>query len=239
MKDYLLQIKIKNAPMMNMMRLSGVETAAELSRLAGVTQSVIGRYLNLKEIPIRVTGEWKPSVMKIADALRVLPDMLFPEKHITKALKTNKLEGQVSFEDVSNLIDSSDVFVDRLGEAIASEAENDTLDRLEQSLGTISNRERIVLEKRFGVNQKQEEKKEKLSKKFKEVNLKHYPYSLSERGLSHSERIQNQRGEGEGMTCGEVGDYFCISSTRVQQIEKKALKKMQHPSRMGAWGKSE
>ena len=153
MKDYLIQIKIKNAPMMNMMRANGIETAAQLSRLADVTQGVIGNYLNLKEVPIsKTTGMWRPSVLKIAKALKVLPDMLFPERHITKALKTNKVEGQVSFDDIGNLIDSCDVFVDRLSESIADEAKEDTLDRLDKCLEKLSIREQKVLDKRFGID---------------------------------------------------------------------------------------
>ena len=152
MKDYLIQIKIKNAPMMNMMRANGIETAAQLSRLADVTQGVIGNYLNLKEVPIsKTTGVWRPSVLKIAKALKVLPDMLFPERHITKALKTNKVEGQVSFDDIGNLIDSCDVFVDRLSESITDEAKEDTLDRLDKCLEKLSIREQKVLKKRFGI----------------------------------------------------------------------------------------
>tara|TARA_R110002051_G_scaffold162591_1_gene234212 strand:+ start:380 stop:1123 length:744 start_codon:yes stop_codon:yes gene_type:complete len=237
MKDYLLQIKIKNAPMMNMMRLNGIESAAELSRLSGASQTTIGDYLNLKEIPIKQTGEWKPAVLKIADVLKVLPDMLFPEQHITKALKTNKVEGQVSFEDIGYLIDSRDIFVDQLSEAIADEAENDTLDRLEECLGTLAIREQKVLAKRFGMDQKkneQEEKKEKLSKNFKEVNLEHYPYSFSERGINDEERTQHKFGKGSNVkTYDEVGKDFSISRGRVRQIEQKALRKLRSPSRMG------
>jgi len=138
--------------MMNMMRASGIETAAQLSRLADVTQGLIGGYLNLKEVPIsKTTGMWRPSVLKIAESLKVLPDMLFPERHITKALKTNKVEGQVSFDDIGNLIDSCDVFVDRLSESIADEAKEDTLDRLDKCFGRLAIREEKVLKKRFGI----------------------------------------------------------------------------------------
>lgn len=150
--------------MMNMMRASGIETAAQLSRLADVTQGLIGGYLNLKEVPIsKTTGMWRPSVLKIAESLKVLPDMLFPERHTTKALKTNKVEGQVSFDDIGNLIDSCDVFVDRLSESIADEAKEDTLDRLDKCLKKLSIREQKVLKKRFGIDRGSEDKKEKMT----------------------------------------------------------------------------
>jgi DNA-directed RNA polymerase sigma subunit (sigma70/sigma32) len=223
MKDYLLQIKIKNAPMMNIMRLNGIESASELCRASGVSQGPIGDFLNLKEVPLMQTGEWKPSVLKLAEFLKVLPDMLFPEQHITKALKTNKLEGEVSVEDIGCLIDSSGVVTDQLGEAIASEAENDTLDKLESCLGTLATRERKVLEKRFGVNQKPEDAEEVLSKEFKEVNLSHYPYSISEK------RIKNKSDTGKYVkTYKEVGDDFSVTGDRIRAIESKAFRKLRH-----------
>jgi RNA polymerase sigma factor (sigma-70 family) len=151
MKDYLLQIKIKNAPMMNMMRANGLDTGADLSRLSNVSEGEIGLYLNLKKVPIKKSGEWRISVLKIADSLRVLPDMLFPKQHITKALQTNQVEGQVSFEDIGHLIDSCDVFVDRLSESITDEAREDALDMLDECLGTLAIREEKVLKRRFGI----------------------------------------------------------------------------------------
>jgi len=202
MKDYLLQIKIKNAPMMNMMRLNGIESAAELHRASGVCQTAIGSYLNLKEIPINEkSGRWKPSILKIAAVLKVLPEMLFPERHITKALKTNKMEGQVSFEDIGNLIDSSEIFVDRLSESIADEAKEDALDMLEECLGTLTVREQKILKKRFGIK------------------------SIFR---NHKSEDKPPDGSDGGMTYDSIGKDFCISMERTRQIGAKALRKLRN-----------
>ena len=103
MKDYLLQIRIKNAPLSRMMKANGIETAAELSRVSLISEQTIGHYLNLKTAPIDKRGRWKESITKIADCLKVPPEMLFPEKHLTKALKRNVIEGEVSLEEVERL----------------------------------------------------------------------------------------------------------------------------------------
>ena len=46
--DYELTLKIRNAPLLNVMREMGYNTAAELSRASGITQVTIGEMLNLK-----------------------------------------------------------------------------------------------------------------------------------------------------------------------------------------------
>ena len=62
MKDYLLQIRIKNAPLSRMMKANGIETAAELSRVSLISEQTIGHYLNLKTAPIDKRGRWKESI---------------------------------------------------------------------------------------------------------------------------------------------------------------------------------
>ena len=109
MKDYLLQIKIKNGPMMSMMRANGIETAAELSRASGVDQSTIGRYLNLQQVPFGVCGGGRGPVVRIAKCLKVPPEMLFPEQHLTKALKRNTIEGEVTFEEMGELVSTAGI----------------------------------------------------------------------------------------------------------------------------------
>ena len=150
MKDYVLQIKIKNAPMLNIMRAHGINTAAELHRASGVCQGSIGNLLNLKQAPINKSGRWSEPVLKIAEYLRVTPDMLFPEQHLTKALKRNTIEGEVTFEEMGQLVSTAGI--NYISESIENETRNERLDKLEECLGTLAAREREILEMRFGIN---------------------------------------------------------------------------------------
>lgn len=100
MKDYELQLKIKNAPMLNAMRDKGINNAAELSRLTGISQSQIGDFLNLKNTCFNRHGVAKPTVIKIADYLSVTPDMLFPEQHLHDPLSKNTFKAQVDAEQM-------------------------------------------------------------------------------------------------------------------------------------------
>jgi len=193
MKDYLLQIKIKNGPMMSMIRANGMETAAELSRAAGISSSTIGLYLNLKKTPITLYGRWSDSVLKIAKCLKVPPEMLFPEQHLTKALKRNTIEGEVTLEEMGELVSTAGI--NYISEEIEKDAQDELHDKLEKYLGALPSRERKILEKRFGIN---------------------------------------QEGSEGGKTYDQVAEDFSVTRERIRQIEKKALRRLRHPSRMGS-----
>ena len=216
MKDYLLQIKIKNGPMMSIMRANNIETAAELSRLTGITQGTIGKYLNLQSIPFSTTGGWKDTVVIISECLKVPPEMLFPEQHLTKALKRNTIEGEVTLEEMGQLVSSAGI--NHINEMIEKDTQDELHDRLERGLKTLASRERKVLEQRFGINQKPEEA---LSNDFKEIDLLQFPYKIEEKTVKKKNNTIK--------TYKEVGDDFSVTPERIRQIEAKALRKLRHP----------
>jgi DNA-directed RNA polymerase sigma subunit (sigma70/sigma32) len=106
MKDYNITVKVRNNYLLSAMRSAGLETAAALSRVSGATQSSIGEYLNLKQIPIsKKTGEWRENIIKISDALSVLPEDLFPPQHIESVLQTNRGELEMSIDEIGLFIE--------------------------------------------------------------------------------------------------------------------------------------
>jgi RNA polymerase sigma factor (sigma-70 family) len=100
MKDYEIQIAVKNAPLLNMMRENGYETAAELSRACGVSQNSIGDMLNLKKPLYTKFNQVNGTAQKIADFFKVLPDMLYPEGQHFEGLSKNKASVQVEAEQM-------------------------------------------------------------------------------------------------------------------------------------------
>ena len=151
MKDYILQFKFKNGPMLRAMRAKGIETAAQLSRLCGVSQASIGSFLNFKKTPInKCTGEFLEIVLRIADALQTLPEMLFPEQHLKKALEDNKGEVEISLDQMLALTEGAYDSPESL--LLAEENNEGKSDALESLMGTLGLRERRVIEMRFGLN---------------------------------------------------------------------------------------
>ena len=76
MKDYRIEVKIKNNLLWQAMQSKGIKNAAHLSRETGVTQTVVGRYLNLVE--------------KVCDYFNMMPAELYPEERMIEPLANNK-----------------------------------------------------------------------------------------------------------------------------------------------------
>jgi RNA polymerase sigma factor (sigma-70 family) len=144
MKDYNITVKVRNNYLLSAMRSAGLETAAALSRVSGATQSSIGEYLNLKQIPIsKKTGEWRENIIKISDALSVLPEDLFPPQHIESVLQTNRGELEMSIDEIGLFIEQ------RTPEEIA--IENEDSRNITAAIDVLPFNQGEILRRRFGI----------------------------------------------------------------------------------------
>ena len=151
-KDYIIEIKIKNGPMKRCMKIAGFETASELARASGLAPTQVGIYLNLKQPAIhKKTGEWTKSVKKMADAMKVLPEMMFPEQHYKNPLEKNSIEAEVGIEEIQFIIGEG---LTRTLEETVDEGRK--LDAIEEVMSSLLLRERQVLDMRFGMNGEEE-----------------------------------------------------------------------------------
>jgi hypothetical protein len=101
-KDYILQIKVQNGPLLRIMRMRGYRTATALSKASGVQPNTIGAFLRMRELPIKSSrgSKWKESTVKLAKFLRVPPESMFPEQHLTEVLQKGSGEMEVSREEM-------------------------------------------------------------------------------------------------------------------------------------------
>ena len=122
MKDYLIQVRVKNGYLHRRMREMGSPSNAALSRESGVSASRIGEFLNLKSYPMsRITGLWLAGVQALANTLNCLPEDLFPPQHIQDPLTKNEVEFEMNLDEVRLLERQSDP------EALLLEDESRTL----------------------------------------------------------------------------------------------------------------
>lgn len=143
-KDYILQIKVKNGPLLRALRMRGFKNVRRFCAETGCCESMLGKYLSLQSTPLNSRGDWKASALALARHLRLPPDALFPEQHLDRALAKASGEVEVSRAEIAALVEHND----------PDEAEN--RERLalavEGALGRLSPREERVLRLRNGFN---------------------------------------------------------------------------------------
>ena len=145
MKDYRVEMKVKNNLLASAMERKGIASAAELSRQSGVHQVCIGRYLNLQESIYDFRGEYRPQFMQLCEFFNLMPSELYPEAQMSEPLKSNK---RVIEADASELtrIESQACDPALLLEAETRREVADTL------LGTLTPRSAKVVSMRHGLD---------------------------------------------------------------------------------------
>tara|TARA_R110000868_G_C10704844_1_gene749421 strand:+ start:61 stop:654 length:594 start_codon:yes stop_codon:yes gene_type:complete len=146
-EDYLIEIRVKNGPMLAAMRAAGLETAAKLSRASDVGQNIIGKYLHLKLPPITKSGKWSRSALKLSETLGMLPEDLFPPQHLHDPLEKNRGEISMSLADMTDA-----------GLLRCEQSPDARIDRQESravlmwAIAKLTPRERNVIDMRFGIS---------------------------------------------------------------------------------------
>ena len=209
MKDYRIEVRVKNNILYKLMKNKGIETVAELSRLCGVSLPQLYNYMNLKEIPYSSAkqakeGEFRQSVIQLAEFLNVTPYEMFPVQHLDKPLLTNKAETELSFEEITQYIlpgEDKPLLEDGLYDPeqiiFADQKQNAVSDMLK----TLTKKEENVMRSYYGIGEPQQTLGE-IAKNMEKMSPHKVP-------------------------TGEIG----ISKQRMRQIILKAERKLNHPKR--------
>jgi RNA polymerase sigma factor (sigma-70 family) len=147
-KDYLIEIRVKNNHLLKKIKACGYDSVAEFARAVGVTPGAVGKYVLLKEPAVDRWGKWRASVEKMAEALKCLPEDLFPPQHIDKALKTSKATVEAGIEEVAVFLTGGE---DTARTALEHITREEALDCISESLTNLTPREERVLRLRFGI----------------------------------------------------------------------------------------
>ena len=150
MSDYRIEIRIKNARILRLMKDAGFFTVAALCQAMGCPsrQSMVGELINLKRSPLNRHGDWLPIVYRVADALNAPPDDLFSDAQRTSIMQSNRAVVEATEAEVGAFLER------RQGEAmppdeIVAAHERDAL--ILKALGNLRPREREIIIGRFGL----------------------------------------------------------------------------------------
>ncbi len=103
MSDYRIEVKVKNANILRAIKKKGYDNVNRFCVANNFSPKSFGDYVNLKKSPVNKHGDWMPFVIKVAEALDVMPSDLFSHEQLIP-LDNNKSSADVSMEDIGTLL---------------------------------------------------------------------------------------------------------------------------------------
>ena len=151
MKDYRVEVKVKNNYLFKLMESYGLSNAAELSRASGLAQTDIGKLLNLKVPAFTKTGKPTAATQILCDFFTCSVDDLFPPQHINDPLQINSsaIEANMAELTSSNLLAGGT-------DPLQILSNDDAADLVAAAVGKLTSREKTIVDARFGLNGEEE-----------------------------------------------------------------------------------
>lgn len=171
MSDLRVEVKIKNARLYEAIMANGYNSINEFCRLNNLSASCVGRYLNLKESPLRakpLNGEiWRDYSLKLADLLYCSPEDLWPEQLAELTLDLNFSYQNMSVEKVQDLIESyNEVTLVQIPPPDTQMEQSEIQKLLSNSLDKLRPNQRRVIELRFNLTGEGEHTLKQIADKF-------------------------------------------------------------------------
>jgi hypothetical protein len=150
-KDYRVEIKVKNNYLSVVMQRHGYTTVAELSRACGVSQQALGTMLNLKTPAYTKRGELTASVTQLCNFFGCGVDELFPMQHLEESLECNQTFLEANREELQ-----TQSLLARVENPSNLLEQGDTKRLLATTIGLLTAREQRVINLRFGLGAEDE-----------------------------------------------------------------------------------
>lgn len=150
MQEYRIDIKVRNNIILQKIEQSGYKSVADFCHQNNFKyHSQLGEIINMKTSPLNSLGEFRPVIVKVAEALGCDPLDLFSDTQLHTILKTNKRMIAVGEAEMKFMIEKENnqlLLEDSVLELQKSEAIEDVLEKL-------TPREEKVLQMRYGLGE--------------------------------------------------------------------------------------
>jgi hypothetical protein len=144
-KEFRVEVRVKNNLLYRAIDAAGFDSVAAFSRHIGVNNTVVGAYMNLQLPPISARG-WRPSAIKIANALKAMPEDLFPADYLRDAIKQHKVVREYSADEIEGVMKIAQETPEQLM------IQSDALSTLDGAIGSLPERYQTVIRMRFGLD---------------------------------------------------------------------------------------
>ncbi len=150
-KDIRVDVQFRNNLILAKMTAAGLKTVAELSRATNVPQCLLGRLVNMKELPKTQNGNrrWRKSVLRLANFFKCLPEDLFSEFQRENTLDENCAHIEIHFDMIQAMLVAQRA---RLLDPETVVQRREMYEILDQRISTLESRMQKVLRARFGID---------------------------------------------------------------------------------------
>lgn len=101
MKDYRVEVKIKNNYLLTKMMENGVANVAQLAKRTNSSPKAVGRIANLTISAYNKNGRMCPTVSRVCEFLACYPDDIFPMQHLLTPLHSNRSVVEADQEELT------------------------------------------------------------------------------------------------------------------------------------------
>lgn len=145
MKEFRVEVRVKNNLLYSAIEAAGFDSVAAFSRSCGVSQTTVGSYINMSLPPLK-GNVWRQSAVKVADALKALPEDLFPTDYLQVAIEQNKVVREYSAAEITGIMQVAQETPETLL------LQQDAVSRLETAINGLKPRHQEAIKRRFGLD---------------------------------------------------------------------------------------
>lgn len=150
-KDYRIEVRVRNNWLLKKIEDEGYESIADFARKSKINQAHVSSFVTFREPPKNSKGQWTITFLKIAEALRCLPEDICPPQHHDKGLKKNKAVFEADVGEVAGyLTGNEDTARPAIDHIIEEERGRVITEVMSQRL---TPREERILRLRFGLTE--------------------------------------------------------------------------------------
>lgn len=152
-KDYKIDVAVKNNRLWSAMVAKRIWTVAELHRVTGINQMSLGKIMNLSLPAMNKWGQFREPVIKLAEFFKCLPEDLYPPQHLRDPLEKNKGSFEANLEEVKTLYQERQLEIESPEQILARDEQ---VGFIKQALHELTPREERVIRLRFGLGEQRE-----------------------------------------------------------------------------------
>lgn len=148
MSDYRIDIKVRNNNILRMIESRGYISALQFCNASGYGYNTLIKLINMKDAPIGKDGNYRQIVHTLCEKLDCIIEELFSSAQMEAALESNHRTFQVNEAEMKFML--TNTTEQRLLEDIVDDEKREAA--FSDMLDTLCPREKLVVERRFGLN---------------------------------------------------------------------------------------